>query len=71
MSRETKPQRLAVDIGGTFVDAVTFDRESRTVAVEKVSTTPDRPSAGVLDAVEAVEGSLAATEAFVHGTTGR
>lgn len=62
-------QRLAVDIGGTFVDAITFDRETRDISVEKASTTPDSPTEGVFDSIEKVEADLGRSEAFVHGTT--
>lgn len=62
-------ERLAVDIGGTFVDAITFDRSTRDVTVEKASTTPDEPESGVLSSIEKVGASLKDTEAFVHGTT--
>lgn len=62
-------QRLAVDIGGTFVDAITFDRDERSITVEKASTTPSNPEEGVFDSIDKVEASLDSTEAFVHGTT--
>ncbi|WP_122088727.1 hydantoinase/oxoprolinase family protein [Halalkalicoccus subterraneus] len=62
-------ERLAVDIGGTFVDAITFDRSTRDVTVEKASTTPDEPESGVLSSIEKVGTTLEDTEAFVHGTT--
>ncbi|MXV64058.1 hydantoinase/oxoprolinase family protein [Natronorubrum sp. JWXQ-INN-674] len=62
-------ERLAVDIGGTFVDAITFDRSTRDVTVEKASTTPDEPESGVLSSIEKVGATLEDTEAFVHGTT--
>lgn len=62
-------KRLAVDIGGTFVDAITFDRETRTIDLEKTATTPTDPATGVLDAINAVGADLTDTEAFVHGTT--
>ena len=62
-------ERLAVDIGGTFVDAITFDRTDRSVNVEKAATTPDAPEEGVLDSIEKVRADLEDTEAFVHGTT--
>lgn len=63
------PQRLAVDIGGTFVDAITFDRDTREITVEKASTTPATPSVGVQNSIEKVGVSLEETEAFTHGTT--
>jgi N-methylhydantoinase A len=62
-------KRLAVDIGGTFVDAITFDRESGELAIDKTSTTPSNPTEGVLDSIEGLELDLETVEAFVHGTT--
>lgn len=61
--------RLAVDIGGTFVDAITFDRESRALRIEKAPTTPETPATGVFRSIAKVDAQLSATEAFVHGTT--
>jgi N-methylhydantoinase A len=61
--------RLAVDIGGTFVDAVAFDRETGTIDVEKTSTTPANPATGVLDSVDGLGTDLGDVDAFVHGTT--
>jgi len=46
-----KPVRLAVDIGGTFVDALAYDENSGTLRLHKAPTTPDAPAQGVLDAV--------------------
>ncbi|MFC6963200.1 hydantoinase/oxoprolinase N-terminal domain-containing protein [Halocatena marina] len=60
---------LAVDIGGTFVDAITFDRESGNINIEKAATTPTDPTQGVLNSSERVDASLENTTAFVHGTT--
>jgi len=65
----TTSERLAVDIGGTFVDAITFDRDTGSIELEKASTTPDDPTRGVVDSVEKVNADVENTEAFVHGTT--
>jgi N-methylhydantoinase A len=69
--KQEEAVRLAVDIGGTFTDAVVALGERLTSA--KVSTTPEAPERGF------IEGSLAALEkagiapgavtAIVHGTT--
>lgn len=67
--RQNNTHRVAVDIGGTFVDAITFDRETGDVTLEKAPTTPDQPSEGVLDSIDRVGADLTDTEAFVHGTT--
>ena len=61
-------QRLTVDIGGTFVDAVSYDAESG-VSLEKAPTTPNEPVEGVFEAVESLPSQLSQTEEFVHGTT--
>lgn len=61
--------RLAVDIGGTFVDAIRFDRETGDIALEKASTTPDDPTIGVRNSIDKVGADLGQTETFVHGTT--
>lgn len=55
--------RLAVDSGGTFVDSITFDRETGEINVEKASTTPDQPERGVLNVKDKVGTDLARTTA--------
>jgi Hydantoinase/oxoprolinase N-terminal region len=66
----TAPGRLlAVDIGGTFVDAIEFDLVSGEIRVQKTSTTPDAPARGVVAAVRALSGDLTDVVAFGHGTT--
>ncbi|MWV38512.1 hydantoinase/oxoprolinase family protein [Natrialba sp. INN-245] len=62
-------ERLAVDIGGTFVDAIRFDTDQGTTQIEKTTTTPDNPTEGVMNAIEKVDANLTDTNAFVHGTT--
>jgi len=60
---------VAIDIGGTFVDAIVFDRSDRSVTVEKAPTTPADPSEGVLDALDRTGVDIARTDTVVHGTT--
>ncbi|MCU1657726.1 MAG: methylhydantoinase [Pseudonocardiales bacterium] len=62
-------RRLAVDIGGTFVDAVEFDEASGELRVHKAATTPDAPARGVVDAVAALRADLSDVTTFAHGTT--
>ncbi len=64
-----KRYRVAVDIGGTFVDSILFDSETGTTRLAKASTTPDEPVRGVLAALDRLGVSLSDTELFVHGTT--
>ena len=61
--------RLAVDIGGTFVDAIVFNPDTGALRLEKDFATPDDASRGVLNAIERLEVGLADVETFVHGTT--
>jgi N-methylhydantoinase A len=67
---------ISVDTGGTFTDTVLVDEDgSRTTG--KASTTPDDPSEGVIASVAnaaenaggSLEGVLADTSVFFHGTT--
>lgn len=63
------PFRVAVDIGGTFVDAMELDVTTKQVRFRKASTTPHQPSLGVLNAIKELGTDLAAVELFIHGTT--
>jgi N-methylhydantoinase A len=64
-----RPYRIAVDIGGTFVDALQFDRRTHTIRLEKTSTTPGDPARGVMEALAKLGTDLTDAEIFVHGTT--
>lgn len=62
------PEQIAVDIGGTFVDAVRFDPDEG-IILEKTPTTPSNPSEGVLKSFDLLDADLASAASFVHGTT--
>ena len=64
-----KPVRLAVDIGGTFVDALAFDENTGALRLHKAPTTPADPAQGVLDAVRGLTPRLDDVSVFAHGTT--
>ncbi|MFT4042373.1 MAG: hydantoinase/oxoprolinase family protein [Gordonia sp. (in: high G+C Gram-positive bacteria)] len=68
-----KRLKVAVDIGGTFVDAIAYDVTTGEIIVHKVSTTPEEPARGVLEAVDGLMqrcgASLSDVESFAHGTT--
>ncbi|MGP4014296.1 hydantoinase/oxoprolinase family protein [Saccharopolyspora sp. 5N708] len=61
--------RVAVDVGGTFTDVVKLIPATGEFRFEKVPTTPDAPSAGVLHAFERAEADMAEVAMFNHGTT--
>ncbi|MGW5019325.1 hydantoinase/oxoprolinase family protein [Streptomyces cacaoi] len=61
--------RVAMDIGGTFTDVVTFDSDARQVHAGKVLTTPDDLARGVFDALERFRLPFDDVSFFVHGTT--
>src|SRR5579875_1124408 len=63
------PLRIAVDIGGTFVDAMELDTATGAVRFCKALATPAQPSHGVLNAVAALGTDLSRAELFIHGTT--
>ena len=61
--------RLAVDIGGTFVDAVVFDVDSGEWRLEKSFTTPGNAAAGVNAAIKRLGIDGGSLDSFIHGTT--
>jgi N-methylhydantoinase A len=65
----TKHYRIAVDIGGTFVDAIEFDETSGAVRMAKAAATPENPERGVIEAIRRLGTRLAET-AVVDGGTG-
>jgi N-methylhydantoinase A len=65
----TKTTRLAIDVGGTFTDVVEIHPETGDLRFDKVPTTPDSPTRGVLDAFRRVDADLPEVGMFTHGTT--
>jgi N-methylhydantoinase A len=43
--------RLGVDVGGTFTDVLVLEEEKGTLTLEKVLSTPEDQSIGVLEGV--------------------
>src|SRR5262245_12090466 len=61
-------RRLAVDVGGTFIDFMLFDTDNRTVQIEKI------PSSGnlekrFLEGIARLGVDLRSLEMIVHGST--
>ncbi len=65
----TGSTRIAVDVGGTFTDVVRLDPASGGLVFDKVATTPQDPTVGVLDAFAKVGADPADVHLFTHGTT--
>ena len=65
--------RVGVDIGGTFTDVVLWDLASARTATTKLLTTPDDPSAAVMDGIRRILEANAIQPgdvgAVIHGTT--
>ena len=61
--------RIAMDIGGTFTDAVSYDEETGQYRAGKASTTPGELSVGVRAAMADLVDELADLSFAVHGTT--
>ena len=60
---------VAMDIGGTFTDVVTYDEGAGVFTAAKASTTPEKLSEGVLAGLDSVVTNLADVNFLVHGTT--
>ncbi len=61
-------QRLAIDVGGTFVDFVLFDEDSGEVRIEKVSS-GDKLEEKFFEGIERLNLNLAELAMIVHGST--
>ena len=68
-----KRVRIGVDVGGTFTDFVLVDEERDQIFTGKRLTTPDDPSAAILDGtarlLKEAETEASAVHSIVHGTT--
>src|SRR5918993_1458544 len=64
---------VAVDVGGTFTDVLVFDEETGGLTEGKVLSTPEDPSKGVVEGIEAVCEKVGISfpdlHLFFHGTT--
>jgi N-methylhydantoinase A len=64
---------VAVDVGGTFTDVLVFDEDTGGLTEGKVLSTPEDPSRGVVEGIEAVCEKVGISfpdlHLFFHGTT--
>jgi N-methylhydantoinase A len=67
------PYNVAVDVGGTFTEVLVFDEETGGLTKGKVLSTPEDPSKGVVEGIEAVCEKVGISfpdlHLFFHGTT--
>lgn len=65
--------RLAIDIGGTFTDFALVDDAAGTMAIHKQLTTPEDPSAAVLEGIrhllDAKRIDFSSVTTLIHGST--
>ena len=65
-------KRIGVDVGGTFTDLILVDEDSGRITVDKVPSTPDDPSRGVVAGVSELCGSAGVSLSDVANlSTGR
>lgn len=64
---------IGVDVGGTFTDLYAFNREERTVALHKTSSTPHNPAEAIINGLRELSAKhglpLGAMASLAHGTT--
>ena len=63
------PRIVGVDIGGTFTDILILDDAGPRLIVGKVPTTPEDPSRGLIEGLDALGAADGETELVIHGTT--
>lgn len=60
---------MAADVGGTFTDVVSFNRQNGEISFGKTLTTPDSLVDGILTGTAKTAARLHDTGLFLHGTT--
>jgi N-methylhydantoinase A len=61
---------VGVDVGGTFIDVVSYDRDTGAVAIEKQPSTPDRLADEILTAIERLPATAASdVDRLLHAST--
>ncbi|QCS44707.1 hydantoinase/oxoprolinase family protein [Natrinema versiforme] len=60
---------IAVDVGGTHTDLYGWLSDEKRVVQEKVPTTTDDPTAGVMNALQVAGVDLTSVDTFMHGST--
>jgi N-methylhydantoinase A len=60
---------IAVDVGGTHTDLYGWSNDNQTAVHEKVPTTDDDLTEGVMNALQNIDMELSASEMFMHGST--
>jgi len=66
---DTKRKRIAIDVGGTFVDFVLLDEDSGEITLEKQPSTPERIVEEVGTGLARLPVNLADVDSIFHGTT--
>ncbi|MGZ8579034.1 MAG: hydantoinase/oxoprolinase family protein [Actinomycetota bacterium] len=61
--------RVAVDVGGTFIDLVMVDEATGEIVIEKQPSTPERRAEEIVTAMGRLPVAATDLDAFVHGST--
>jgi len=61
--------RIAVDIGGTFTDLISFEERSGHIQHAKTLTTPRDPVEGILDCIRKAALDPKSIDNLIHGST--
>lgn len=69
MDKQDKSFRVAIDVGGTFTDAVELNEVDGKIRTAKVPTTPDDPTKGFIDVLNKLGTPLPQVSMILHGTT--
>jgi N-methylhydantoinase A len=61
--------RVAIDVGGTFIDFVALDEDTGQITIEKQPSTPATLVEELLAGLERLPGPIASVDRIFHGTT--
>ncbi|MGZ8572219.1 MAG: hydantoinase/oxoprolinase N-terminal domain-containing protein, partial [Actinomycetota bacterium] len=69
VDRDAGRSRVAVDVGGTFIDLVMVDEATGEIVIEKQPSTPERRAEEIVTAMGRLPVAATDLDAFVHGST--
>lgn len=67
--RDSRPQVVSIDVGGTFIDLVSIDQRTGAVTIEKQPATPDRLAEELVMGLERLVTYPGDITSLMHGST--